>query len=488
MKKTSSRLRGVSVKIRFRQLADGRKSIYLDIYSQGKRRYEFLKLYVLPEHDEETARANARTMRIAESMKLVRGNIAATMEAGRRTGSSSAELRPALIEKRGADAGIAAVATERRRNRRSKEPVRIRFRKLAHGSRSVYLATNINGKRTYEYLRLYLIPETDEAARMQNRRTMEAVYAIKARRILCITAGAAGIRRDERAQMRLTEWLGIYRDRQMSMGKTSVHRWVRTVIFALNGYDAGKKATLADIDRRWLTDFMFYLMNEYITYKHTRPAKGTVDNYLRCLKAALNVAVDEGILRANPMSGLDRSHLKDPCGHREFLTVGEVKRLIDTPCRRHDVKSAFLFACFCGLRISDVRGLRWGNVVADGGRTHLELTLFKTRQPLFLPLNRQALRWMPPRGNAGDDDRIFSRLAQDMSVLGAWAREAGIKKHVTFHVSRHTFATMALTMGADLYTTSRLLGHTEIRTTQIYARIVNSKKEEAVSPLDSAFE
>lgn len=159
MKKASSRLRGVSVKIRFRQLADGRKSIYLDIYSQGKRRYEFLKLYVLPEHDEEAAWANARTMRIAESMKLVRSNIAATMEAGRRTGNSSAELRPALMEKRGADAGIAAVATERRRNRRSKEPVRIRLRKLAHGSRSVYLVTNINGKRTYEYLRLYLIPD-----------------------------------------------------------------------------------------------------------------------------------------------------------------------------------------------------------------------------------------------------------------------------------------------------------------------------------------
>lgn len=75
-----------------------------------------------------------------------------------------------------------------------------------------------------------------------------------------------------------------------------------------------------------------------------------------------------------------------------------------------------------------------------------------------------------------------------MTVLDTWAKEAGIQKHVTFHTARHTFATMELTMGADLYTTSKLLGHTEVRTTQIYAKIVNSKKEEAVSLLDSAFE
>lgn len=118
----------------------------------------------------------------------------------------------------------------------------------------------------------------------------------------------------------------------------------------------------------------------------------------------------------------------------------------------------------------------------------LQITQFKTRRPLFLPLNRQALRWMPERGDATDEDFIFPPLSKNMTVLDTWAKEAGISKHVTFHVSRHTFATMELTMGADLYTTSKLLGHTEVRTTQIYAKIVNSKKEEAVSLLDSAFE
>lgn len=568
------------VTLRAKDLKDGRQSLYLDIYFRGERSYEFLKLYTTPGEDEANEiimqRANAiRQERMAEIAKPA-DTKAESVEATEpekkvkhkfkvllawrilRNGdksyylyihygengeqrcceplrlyapadASEAEVkrikakakavkrereeelrngtyipRPSAREpkdvfddtdhykefkaKRKAESEISAVTTELRRNSKSKEPVRIRFKKLANGSSSVYLAINVNGKRTYDYLKLYLVPETDQAARLQNKQTMEAVYAIKAQRIIQITNGAAGIKKDVRAKMRLVDWLKIYRDRQVSKGKRGAKRWVQTTIFVLEGYNAGKDATLAEIDRQWLTDFMLYLMNDYVTYKKTKPSKGTVDNYLRCLKAAFNVAVEEEIMPSNPMLGLDRSHLKGTTYQREFLTVDEVKKLIETPCRRPDIKGAFLFACFCGLRISDVRGLQWKNVVVDGEKAYLNITQFKTRRPLSLPLNRQALRWMPERGEAADDDFIFPPLSKNMTVLDAWAKEAGINKHVTFHVSRHTFATMELTMGADLYTTSKLLGHTNVTTTQIYAKIVNSKKEEAVSLLDGAFE
>ncbi len=581
--KARSRAKRISrepVTLRAKDLKDGRQSLYLDIYFRGERKYEFLKLYLTPGEDEANAlimeRANAiRQQRMEETVKpsgmesekpapsdreqKVRHKFKVLLawrilrngdrsyylyihygENGEQrcceplylyapADASEAELnrvkakakavkrereqelrdgtfipRPSAREpkdvfddtdhykefkaKRKAESEISAVTTELKRNSKSKEPVRIRFKELANGSKSVYLAINVNGKRTYDYLRLYLVPETDQAARAQNRQTMEAAYAIKAQRIIQITNGAAGIKKDIRAKMRLIDWLKIYCDRQVSKGKRGAKRWVRTTIFVLEGYHAGKDATLAEIDRQWLTDFMLYLMNDYVTYKNTKPSKGTVDNYLRCLKAAFNVAVEEDIMPSNPMLGLDRSHLKGTTYQREFLTVEEVKKLIDTPCRRPDIKGAFLFSCFCGLRISDVRSLKWGNIVANGDKMYLQITQFKTRRPLSLPLNRQAMRWMPERGNATDDDFIFPPLSKNMTVLDTWAKEAGITKHVTFHVSRHTFATMELTMGADLYTTSKLLGHTNVTTTQIYAKIVNSKKEEAVSLLDGAFE
>lgn len=567
------------VTVRAKDLKDGRQSLYLDIYFRGERKYEFLKLYTTPGDDEgNTAvmqRANAiREERMAEIVKPTTEESVAEEEKTEKkvkhkfkvllawrllrngdksfylyihygenseqrcceplylyapADASEAEVkrikakakavkrereeelrngtyipRPSAREPknvfddtdhykeframRRAETQVQAVTTELKRNSKSKEPVRIRFKKLANGSVSVYLAINVNGRRTYDYLKLYLVPETDQAAKLQNKQTMEAVYAIKAQRILQITNGAAGIKKDLRNKMRLVDWLKIYQDRQVNKGKRGAKRWVRTMIFVIEGYDGGKDATLADIDHQWLTDFMIYLMNDYVTYKKTKLTNGTVDNYLRCLKAAFNVAVEEGIMPTNPMLALDRSHLKGTTYEREFLSVEEVKKLIDTPCRRPDIKGAFLFSCFCGLRISDVRSLQWKHVVTTGEKMYLKITQFKTRRPLTIPLSRQAIKWMPERADAGEDDYIFPPLSKNMTVLDDWAKEAGIKKHVTFHVSRHTFATMELTMGADIYTTSKLLGHTSVATTQIYAKVINSKKEEAVSLLDGAFE
>lgn len=567
------------VTVRAKDLKDGRQSLYLDIYFRGERKYEFLKLYTTPGDDEGNAavmqRANAiREERMAEIVKPTPEESVAEEEKTEKkvkhkfkvllawrilrngdksfylyihygengeqrcceplylyapADASEAEVkrikakakavkrereeelrngtyipRPSAREPknvfddtdhykeframRRAETQVQAVTTELKRNSKSKEPVRIRFKKLANGSVSVYLAINVNGRRTYDYLKLYLVPETDQAAKLQNKQTMEAVYAIKAQRILQITNGAAGIKKDLRNKMRLVDWLKIYQDRQVNKGKRGAKRWVRTMIFVIEGYDGGKDATLADIDHQWLTDFMIYLMNDYVTYKKTKLTNGTVDNYLRCLKAAFNVAVEEGIMPTNPMLALDRSHLKGTTYEREFLSVEEVKKLIDTPCRRPDIKGAFLFSCFCGLRISDVRSLQWKHVVTTGEKMYLKITQFKTRRPLTIPLSRQAIKWMPERADAGEDDYIFPPLSKNMTVLDDWAKEAGIKKHVTFHVSRHTFATMELTMGADIYTTSKLLGHTSVATTQIYAKVINSKKEEAVSLLDSAFE
>jgi integrase len=567
------------VTVRAKDLKDGRQSLYLDIYFRGERKYEFLKLYTTPGDDEGNAavmqRANAiREERMAEIVKPTPEESVAEEEKTEKkvkhkfkvllawrllrngdksfylyihygengeqrcceplylyapADASEAEVkrikakakavkrereeelrngtyipRPSAREPknvfddtdhykeframRRAETQVQAVTTELKRNSKSKEPVRIRFKKLANGSVSVYLAINVNGRRTYDYLKLYLVPETDQAAKLQNKQTMEAVYAIKAQRILQITNGTAGIKKDLRNKMRLVDWLKIYQDRQVNKGKRGAKRWVRTMIFVIEGYDGGKDATLADIDHQWLTDFMIYLMNDYVTYKKTKLTNGTVDNYLRCLKAAFNVAVEEGIMPTNPMLALDRSHLKGTTYEREFLSVEEVKKLIDTPCRRPDIKGAFLFSCFCGLRISDVRSLQWKHVVTTGDKMYLKITQFKTRRPLTIPLSRQAIKWMPERADAEEDDYIFPPLSKNMTVLDDWAKEAGIKKHVTFHVSRHTFATMELTMGADIYTTSKLLGHTSVATTQIYAKVINSKKEEAVSLLDGAFE
>ena len=180
-----------------------------------------------------------------------------------------------------------------------------------------------------------------------------------------------------------------------------------------------------------------------------------------------------------------------PESKREYLTIDEIKLLIDTECPREDVKRAYLFACYCGLRLSDVYALRWKDIILDGEQYRVSIVMKKTTAPIYLPLSRHAVRWLPERNGDDDGSRIFVGLPAEPNinkVLAKWVAAAGIAKKITYHTSRHSFATMMLTLGADLYTTSKLLGHANVKTTQIYAKIVDSKKAEAVNLVDGVFD
>ena len=112
----------------------------------------------------------------------------------------------------------------------------------------------------------------------------------------------------------------------------------------------------------------------------------------------------------------------------------------------------------------------------------------KTKEPIYLPLSPEALKWMPERGDKTADDHVFDLPSGINQLIKPWAKAAGISKRFTFHTARHTFATMMLTLGADLYTVSKLLGHTSVKMTQVYAKIVNKKKDDAVNLTNGLFD
>lgn len=103
-----------------------------------------------------------------------------------------------------------------------------------------------------------------------------------------------------------------------------------------------------------------------------------------------------------------------------------------------------------------------------------------------MPISPEALKQLPQKGN--NVDLVFGKLPDNSYIdklLKIWAKDAGITKNLTFHVSRHTFATLSITYGAELYTVSKLLGHADIKTTQIYADVINEKKRNAVNSIPS---
>ena len=176
---------------------------------------------------------------------------------------------------------------------------------------------------------------------------------------------------------------------------------------------------------------------------------------------------------------------------REFLTIEELRALIAIPGRYDIVKKAFLFSCFTGLRYSDMKTLKWSEIhkAADGKTLYIEHQQVKTKNKVTIPLSNEALKWMPLKSK--DDDRVFHQLRITSTtvevVLGEWMQEAGIKKHITYHCSRHTAATLLLTLGADLYTVSKILGHRSIRMTEVYAKIVDKKKIETMNLVNNMF-
>jgi integrase len=217
-------------------------------------------------------------------------------------------------------------------------------------------------------------------------------------------------------------------------------------------------------------------------------AKGTQYIYSRILSTALNCAVRDGIIQSSPVKDLTRfERPQQPQSSREYLTADEVRQLVKTECIKPTVKQAFLFSCLSGLRFSDIKALKWGDIQTDNGGKHIiRYTQQKTRKDEYLQLSDEAMKFLPDRNTAGDSDMIFILPTNGFTnqALQSWVLAAGIKKRVTFHVGRHTNATLLLSLGVPIETVSKLLGHSAIKTTQIYAKVIDRNKREAVSRLD----
>lgn len=379
-----------------------------------------------------------------------------------------------------------------------KEPVRIRFKQLSNGNQSIYLdyytgdvirkENYVGGKRKYEFLKLYLIPERTREDRAKNEATLALAKAIQSKRIVEVQNDAHGFQNTNKSKANLLDYLEVIRSQSVELGSVNYARTVLNTIRVLKLF-RGDYIAFRDVDKHFLSEFTDFLRqipkaSKYGVLKTGgQLSNNSVVSYYGTLRTAINKAFKEGLITVNPTKEFDfADKVRQEPSRREYLTIEELKLLINTECRHAIIKQAFLFSCLCGLRVSDIRKLTWSDLQQSGGRVRIEIKMQKTKEPLYLPISDEALKWLPERGTAKDGDFIYP-LTHEGTVndtLQHWAKVAGITKHISFHVARHTHATMMLTLGADLYTVSKLLGHKNIATTQIYAKIVDKKKEEAI--------
>ena len=260
-------------------------------------------------------------------------------------------------------------------------------------------------------------------------------------------------------------------------------KWAKVYIHFRNF--VGDRCTFGDVTVDLCRRFRDYLMNvNQLKNTEKKLKRNSQAGYFSTFMACLKVAYRERLIKENVNDFLEKISWEET--KREFLTLDELCKLVETPCDIPVLKRASLFSCLTGLRFSDVLQLRWGHIEkATVGGYWMRIRTEKTETEATLPLSPEALRLC----GSPEDGLVFKDFCKSMvsEPLKKWIKSAGIHKHITFHSFRHTFATLQLALGTDIYTVKEMLTHKFISTTEIYGHIVNQKKVDSANKIHIDF-
>jgi integrase len=367
--------------------------------------------------------------------------------------------------------------------------ITLRYKPLKSGRYSLYLDIYTsddkgNKKRQYEFLKRQVSKDYSKVKNIlaEDKTTLDIAEEIRRKRELEVTGEINGIK----TRLSYNNYHSVTGYLDGVFFKTG-NEQIKTLLYHLKRYTDNEGVSFRELDTVWLNEFNDYLVKNV--------SQNTAVNYMKIFRARVKDAFRQDIITKNPFDKFEMSRKLE--SERTTLDTAEVEKLIDTPFPSHPhLRLGFLFSCFTGLRASDIYALRWQDVLkendAEGNLFYqLDIRPIKTRKStgkiLKTPLTHAAVEVLEELENErGIDDKVFGKLPSNRNardLLKLWAARAGIKKNVYFHAARHTFATLSLTYGMDIYSVSKLLGHTDIRNTEIYAKIVDEKKRTEIQKL-----
>ena len=327
-----------------------------------------------------------------------------------------------------------------------------------------------------EYLKRYMVSEPkSEADKMFNKQTLVLAENIRAKRQMAIQNNDYGFLDKER----LTgSFLDFYREIVRKKGGMNCDTWFMSQRYLASF--SGEDLRFFHLTLVFCEDYKEYLLSApAINSRKKKISNNTALKYYNMFRYVLRSAYKHELLTENIY---DRtSSIREHDTHREFLTIEEFQKLASTKASSDIMKRASIVSGLTGMRFSDIKGLIWSEVRGSKGDYYIQFKQKKTKGAEVLPISDQTFSLLGERKELGD--KVFPKLDynQTRQFLPGWLQRAGITKHITFHSFRHTFATLQLSMGTDIFTVSKLLGHKDIKTTQIYTKIIDSKKKEAAT-------
>lgn len=365
--------------------------------------------------------------------------------------------------------------------------ITLKQKKLKDGRLSLYIeyykgsSNNVDGKRIhlrdFEYLKMYLYSyPKDKIEKQKNKETLafaENVLAIRKTEYLQGKYELKNTTKSKRTFLAFFEELTDEKQRQDS--SNNYGNWFSTLQHLKK--IVSKNVTFDEVDENFIKRVKNYFEKEALTKSDLPLSQNSKYSYFNKFKAAIRKAFDEGYLTINYATKVKSFEQAE--SQREYLTFDEVQSLAKTECKYDVLKRAFLFSCLSGLRWSDINTLVWSEVRDEGEFCKINYRQEKTDGVEYLYISKQARELLGERSDL--QDRVFRGLKYGMTYnteIVRWCNRAGVAKHITFHSARHTNAVLLLENGADIYTVSKRLGHREIRTTAIYAKIVDNKMKE----------
>jgi integrase len=362
--------------------------------------------------------------------------------------------------------------------------VEIREKPLKNGKVSLYLDIYNEGKRSYQFLKLYPLenPKTKEERATKSEIMRKANAARIQAESDIVNEKEIGLGLKKSKMLFLDYFKEVTEQKRKDKSNGNYGTWSSTYKILTQYFD-GKKVKIADLTIEDLNAIRKYIQYTYKTKSDTKLSTNAALAYFNKVKASLNQAFDERII--SQKIGKDAKALKGADTMRGYLTEEEVAAIEKAYCESQILKNAFLFSVFTGLRWSDINNLTWKNLQFTSGRYSIDFQQQKSEGIQYHPIANKAITFIGER--QGDNERIFKGLkysAWHNIKIREWMINAGVKKKITFHSARHTYATLLLTKDVDMTVVSKMLGHKNLKTTQIYAKVIDQRKIDAANVLD----
>lgn len=335
------------------------------------------------------------------------------------------------------------------------------------GSKMVDGVQKVQRKREGLGLDLYLKPKNNKE-RDYNKNHKNLAEAILVKREYDFITSSHNLPNKNKSNKNFFEYINEFVESK-NIEKKGKDAYTLTINY-LEQYK-GKNITIKEVDYTYCRDFLGFLLN---TSKSNgeKLSTASVTQYFNKLRLIVKELHKEGLKETDLCKDIKNPKLDTK--PRIFLTLDEVDLLVNTPYHLRNVKDLFLFSCFTGLRHSDILQLKWKDVREVDDNKYLTVKQQKTGQYQNVPLTENAIKVIGER--KGDDDKIFEGAkysANNNRHLEKWVLTAGIKKKVTFHTGRHTFATNHYSQFKDSKATGKWLGHQSSKSTEVYVHLAN---------------